>query len=184
MNSLLIEKREYKVIGILQNEVKVIKSFENYLSGEIYINSAVHVIAEKNIPLSYYDVWLNAKDIEEYIEEAMKRELLDPNADNFNLVDMFRSGYLLYYQNLLIENLDAMVFNKIIVRVNDLLNTFTEEELEQIAIEEIESELITITENYDSNKKLSDIEKETEKMIVRIKSWEFERKDSNENPVV
>lgn len=173
MCNLLIEKRGYNVIGILENEVQAITSFESNFSGELFIRDVIEQISKNNVPISYYDVWLNAKNIVEYIEEAMECKLIDPNADSFNLVEMFRSGYFLYYQNTLTENLDALVFNIMRVKVNEVLNTYTEEELENLAINEIESEMLTVTEKYDCDKKLSDIELETEKIVNKINNGEF-----------
>lgn len=164
----IIELKEYDTIGILADEEDALNSFSEH-SG--YICDAVSEIADSYIPIYNYDVWANASDIQEYIEEALASGLVDTTGD-IDLIKIFQAGYYEYYSQSLNNNLDAMTYNYVANKVNEYLNTL--EDVEGIDLDEVESEISDATTNYDHNNDFDDLEGTANDIIERIKENEFE----------
>jgi hypothetical protein len=167
-----IELKDYNLLGNLADESSAIDSFiGEYDSG--YVCDVISEIADRFIPIYNYDVWEHAKDIQEYIEEAIDEGLVSTDGRDIDLIKIFQGGYYVYYQRSLYDNLDNMVFNMIAEKVNEHLDNQNEEAINLIDLGEIESEIESISFNYDNNNKMSDIHYEANRIIQAIANGEF-----------
>jgi hypothetical protein len=170
---MAIELKGYNLIGTLDDEQDALKSFVNEYDGSTYICDAITEIGDSFIPIYNYDVWNDASAISEHIEEAIASGLAPTEAGNIDLIKIFQAGYYQYYTQSLYDNLDAMAFNKVATKVNEYLNTLTEEQVSRISLSELEESIETETENTDNNDMLNIFDDKAEEIISRIKEEEF-----------
>ncbi|UUV47134.1 hypothetical protein [Bacillus phage vB_BanS-Thrax5] len=164
----MIELQGYELNNILSDEEDALESFYEY-DGDTYICDATAEIADNYIPIYNYDVWENASDIQEYIEEALAQGLVDTTGE-VDLIKIFQAGYYQYYSETLSENLDTLCYNYVAKLVNDYLDTIDTNEVDEDAIESrIESE----TDSYDHNNMFSALEDIANEIIEEIKEEAF-----------
>ena len=166
---MTIELKSYNLLGDLDDEQDALESFTTDYEGNVYVCDAITEIADRYIPIHYSDIWENARDIQEHIEEAVAQGILEGVND---LIKIFQAGYYQFYSQSLYNNLDALVYNMITENVNQFLKEHTEI-VSLLDIEEVEHEIETVSEDYDNNKKFSDIEDEVARIIQAIKDGEF-----------
>ncbi|AIW03624.1 ocr-like anti-restriction [Bacillus phage Moonbeam] len=151
-----MELREYDLIGILADEVDAVESLLNDYDGTTYVCDAISEIADNYIPLYNNDVWENAANIRDYIEEAVQNGLVDTS--NFDLVKTFQAGYYEYYNQSLYANIEHVLFNYVANLVNEFLEGLTPEQSEQIDLDELEMRINGNLDEYDNNSYFSDLE--------------------------
>lgn len=172
-NQDYIELRSFNLLGDLQDEDGALVDFmSNYDSG--YVCDIISEIADNYIPIYNNEVWEYASSISEYIEEAIEEGLAPTDGRDIDLIKIFQSGYYVYYQRALYQNLDEMVYNMMASKVNEFLNGDGAEFLGNIDLDDIASEIESLSDSYDNNNKMSDIEYESDRIIQAIKDEEFE----------
>lgn len=164
----MIELKGYDLDGILDNEEDVLESFYEY-NGGTYICDATTEIADNHIPIYNYNVWENASDIQEHIENALAEGLIDTSGD-VDLIKIFQAGYYQYYSERLSENLDTLCFNYVAKKVNDYLQN---EDTSNIDEDAIESRIESETEDYDHNNMFDALEDIANEIIEEIKEEAF-----------
>lgn len=165
-----ISKKRFKLIGILDDEQDMLESFSDYSSG--YVCDVVSEIADNHIPIYNNDVWAGASEISEYIEDAIEEGIAPTESEKVNLVAIFQSGYYLYYQRSLYDNVDIIVFNRVADSINEYLTAHKdiEEKIDLVELEEcIESE----TSDYDNNNRIEDLDDTIKEIVERINEGEF-----------
>lgn len=163
-----IEKRDYELFGVLEDEQDVLESVSDY-SGSTYLCDAISEIADGAIPVYNSEIWKNASDISEYIEEAIAEGLADTSKD-VDLMRVFQAGYYQYYSQSLHNNIDAIAFNLVAEKINAYLASI---DVKDIEIDEIEEAIDEELESFDNNSYMSDIDKVVDTLIERISEGEF-----------
>jgi len=138
-------------------EEDIIEGLSDY-GGSTYVCDAIAEIADSNTPIHYNEIWEHARDISEYIEQAISEGLVDTSGNNIDLIKIFQAGYYEYNTALLYKNLDSVAFNMVATQLNEYFNTLSEEQLESLDFEEIEETVESKTENFDNNNYLSVID--------------------------
>jgi hypothetical protein len=151
-----MELREYDLIGILDDEIDAVESLLNDYDGSTHVCDAITEIADNFIPTYNSDVWENAADIRDYIEEAVDNGLVDTS--NFDLIATFQAGYYEYYSQSLNANTEHVLFNYVANLVNEFLEGLTPEQSEQIDMDELEMRINSNLDEYDNNSYFSDLE--------------------------
>lgn len=151
-----MELREYDLIGILEDEIYAVESLLNDYDGSTYICDAITEIADNFTPIYTHDVWENAANIRDYIEEAVQNGLVDTS--DFDLVKTFQAGYYEYYNQSLHANIEQVLFNYVANLVNEFLEGLTPEQSEQIDLDELEMRISGNLDEYDNNSYFSDLE--------------------------
>lgn len=151
-----MELREYDLIGILEDEIDAVESLLNDYDGTTHVCDAITEIADRFIPIYNSDVWENAADIRDYIEEAVQNGLVDTN--DFDLIRTFQTGYYEYYSQSLNANIEHVLFNYVANLVNEFLEGLTPEQTEQIDLDELEMRINSNLDEYDNNSYFSDLE--------------------------
>jgi len=165
-----IEVKGYNLLSNLEDEEDALNSFVNEYSESTYVGDAISEIGDSFIPIYTNDVWKDAENIQEYIEEAISSGLAPTDGNNLDLVRIFQAGYYQYYTQSLYDNLDSMAFNIIANKVNEYLNSVEEINLDVSAIEEA---IENLTNNYDNNNRFDDLEDKANEIIGAIKEGEY-----------
>lgn len=165
----MLELKEYNVRGILDDETSVLEDFiSNYIDNSAYICDAITEQADSAIPIYYADIWKNAKDISEYIEDAISEGLAPVDGNDIDLQRIFQAGYYNFYTSLLYDNLDIIAYNTVVSKVNEHIEKLTEEQLEKIDMDDIEERIERETEDYDINNYMSDLSDFADEIIGEI----------------
>ncbi len=175
-----IELKDYNLLGNLNDEESMLDEFFGNYSGSTYICDAIHEHVDGYIPIYYSDIWENAKDIQEYIEQAVSEGLVDVSSKNFDLMRMFQIGYYEFYSSSIYNNIEVLIYNKISNNINEYLNNLEEEDIDKIEVELIEEEIENVSDNYDYNNTFSEIEDEARRIIESIEDGEFNIDGSEE----
>lgn len=163
-----IELKPYELIDSLNDESDALDSFADH-SG--YICDAISATADDYIPIYNSDIWANASDISEHIEQAIS-EGIAPTEGEVDLIKIFQAGYYVYYQESLYNNIDTLIFNYVADKVNDHLSTL--ESVDGIDTGEIESEIESACENLDNNNTFDDMDDIVNGIVERIDEGEFQ----------
>lgn len=171
-NAKAILKKDYVLLGCIDDEIDALTSFTNDYSGGEYIGDVIAEIADAQIPIYTHDIWKNIYEIKEYIEEAISSGLvsLDGNVD---LDKVFQVGYYQFYTQSLYNNLDSMVYNMMVERVNTFLSDFINGDSEGVDLNLIEDAIEDKSSNYDNNNTFDVIEEDVEEIIQSIKDGEY-----------
>lgn len=164
----MIELKGYELNNILSDEEDALESFYEYGEGT-YICDATTAIADNYIPIYTHEVWSNASDIQEYIEEALSNGLVDTTSE-VDLIKIFQAGYYEYYSQSLNDNLDILCFNYVAKKVNDYLHN---EDTSNIDEDAIESRIESETEDYDHNNMFDSLDDIANEIIEEIKEEAF-----------
>lgn len=153
---LKVEEREFDLLGDLDNEEDIITEIYEYSTG--YVADVISEIADGAVPIYTSDLWKNAYDIQEHIEEAIAQGLVVVEGNDIDLTRIFSAGYYQYYTQSLYNNLDTLAFNMVAKLVNEKLNSLDEDIVSNLNIEDIESAIEDKTEYFDNNNEMSTIE--------------------------
>lgn len=168
-----IDLKEFDLLGQLDDEQDALESFMSDYSGGTYICDAISEISDNHIPIYNSDIWAGASDISEYIEDAIAEGLAPTDSRNVDLMKIFQSGYYVYYQRSLYDNLTIMVYNMIVKKVNEAVSALNSETQNAIDYEALEEAVESASENVDNNDYFSTIDEEIEALIERIHVGEF-----------
>lgn len=143
-------KMGYDLVGYLDNEEYVI---EDFVSGGYngYVCDTISEVADGNVPIYNADIWESVADISEYVEQAISEGFAD-TSHKVDLMKIFQSGYYLYYQELLHNNLEAMAFN---IVAEELVNLLDEDV--EVDVDFIESEIVDRLKGFDSDSQMSEL---------------------------
>lgn len=155
----MLELKQYDLLLEIDGygEEDIIEELEEY-DGSTYVGDAISEVADSNVPIYYNDIWKNAQDIQEYIEQAVAEGLVDTSSNQIDLNKIFQAGYYEYNTRLLYANVDSFAFNTVADKLNEYFNTLTEEQLASLDFADIEEDLESKTENFDNNNYLSVID--------------------------
>lgn len=155
----MLELKQYDLLLEIDGygEEDIIEELKEY-DGSTYVGDAISEVADSNVPIYYNDIWKNAQDIQEYIEQAVAEGLVDTSSNQIDLNKIFQVGYYEYITRLLYANVDSFAFNTVAVKLNEYFNTLTEEQLASLDFADIEEDLESKTENFDNNNHLSVID--------------------------
>jgi hypothetical protein len=168
-----IEMRSYELLGNLDDELDALESFVVDYDGSTYICDAISEIADSYIPIYNYDVWKNASNIQEHIEEAIASGIAPTEGNNLDLIRIFQAGYYQYYTQSLYNNLDTLAFNYIADKVNEAINNLNKETQESIDLEAVESSIEDETYGYDNNNTYDDLDEFTKEVINDINEGSY-----------
>lgn len=166
--SEFITKRDYDLFGVLEDEQDILESVSEY-SGSTYVCDVISEIADGAIPIYNSEIWENASNISEHIEEAIAEGLADLSG-NVDLMKIFQAGYYQYYLTSLYNNIDTIAFNLVVEKVNKHLSSIDTEDIEMDDVEEAIDENL---ESFDNNSYMSDIDEAVEAVIERVSKGEF-----------
>lgn len=169
-----VELRDFDLLGDLDSEQDALESMYEYDGG--YVCDNITEIADNYIPIYTHELWTNAYNIKEYIEEAIAQGLTDTS--NPDIDSMFQSGYYQYYTTSLYNNLDTIAFNMIAKLVNEKIDTIDEDM--HIDIEDIENAIEEKTDNFDNNNDMSSIEDIANEIIEEYFIEEEEEEEEEE----
>jgi hypothetical protein len=171
----LINKRDYELIGILDDEEDVLDSLSGYSSS--YVCDAINELADNNVPIYYNDIWEHARDSKDYVENAQKEGLCEGVTD---VEKLFQIGYYMYYQQSLYNNLDVIAFNEVAEKVNVYLEELEEETLNNLDIVTIEEEIENQTSDFDNNEYISKWDDISNDIITEIKDGTYKNEEDEE----
>lgn len=163
----VISKKGYHLLRNLEDEKDALWSFENEYDGSTYLCDAITEISDSAVPIYTNDIWENAKNIKEHIEEAVSQGLTEGVTD---IEKIMQAGYYQFYSQSLYDNLDIMVYNIMARKVNEFLNT----KLRNLDVDAIEEFLNEKSENYDNNDTYDDIQEIVDEVIQGIKNNEYD----------
>lgn len=149
----MLELKGLNLLGELNDEQDILESFINDYKHSTYVGDAITQAADSAIPIYNSDVWKNAADIEEYIEEAIASGIA-PTQGDINLIGIFQAGYYQYYSQSLYNNLDVLVYNHIVEEINEYINGNIDEEVE-LDFESIEEHIEDEAGDFDNNNQFS-----------------------------
>lgn len=167
-----VELRSYNILGELDDEEDALQSFFEY-SGNTYVCDAITEIGDNFIPIYTSDVWKNAGDIQEYIEEAIAQGIAHVEGTNIDLIRIFQAGYYQYYCQSLYDNLDTLAFNYIADKINEAVNELNRATLDAIDFEAVEKAIEDATNNYDNNNRFYDLEEKAKEIIENIQEGNY-----------
>lgn len=168
-----IDLKDFDLLGHLDDEQDALDSFMSDYSGSTYLCDAISEISDSFIPIYNSDVWKNASDISDYIEDAISEGLAPTDGRDIDLIKIFQSGYYVYYQRSLYDNLSTMVYNMIATKTNEAVGALNRETQEAIDYEALEEAIESASENIDNNDRFETIDEEVEALIERIHVGEF-----------
>lgn len=164
-----IERRSFELLGDLYDEEDVLEEFLEYDSG--YICDVISEIADKSVPIYSADIWKNVSDISEYIEEAIE-EGIAPVDKNVDLLRIFQSGYYVYYNKSLYNNVYQLIYNYIADKVDEYLMSGNVD-TDSIDIDQIEEAIGDFAEEFDNNNRMEYLWDSINEIIDNIKDGQF-----------
>ncbi|AIF72143.1 hypothetical protein LD11_gp267 [Bacillus phage Riley] len=174
-----LELTQYDTLEALEGDIDVLEAFYEY-EGSTYVCDAIQEIADKFIPIYTHELWKNAYDMKEYIEEAMSQGLCEtPRGEQPDLDKIFQAGYYQYYTQVLYNNEAELYYNYIAVIVNKWLEGLNHDQLEKIDINELDERIEEERADIDNNSYMEDMEDIAKRIIAECKgkvnkdaSWE------------
>ncbi|MEC1159274.1 MULTISPECIES: hypothetical protein [Bacillati] len=161
IEKVFIQLKGYE-LGCLDGEIDAIENFMEADSG--YICDVIN--ESPSVPIYYRDIWEKAYKIQYYIEDLIDEEM-GGLADS-SLVQTFQYGITRYYEEVLHDNLESMIYNKLALLLNEALASLSDEEINEIDFEELEEELEDISKKIDHNDDLSIIQDKVAKIIDEL----------------
>jgi len=151
----MLELKAYNLLGELNDEQDLLESFISDYKHTTYVGDAITEAADSYIPVYNSDVWKNAADIQEYIEEAIASGIAGVEGGDIDLIRIFQAGYYQYYSQSLYNNLDEMVYNHIVEEVNNYLNELDEMLISELDLDAIEEHIEDEAGDFDNNNQMS-----------------------------
>lgn len=170
VNLELLKKADYSLLGDMADEKDVLESFVNEYS-EGYACDVISEIADGAVPIYYDDIWEDARNIKDYIKEAQEEGLAEGVTDIEKIIQI---GYYQYYQTALYNNLDTMVYNKVIQSLNEYL---TAHEITGLDMEALELAIEEHTSGYDNNNRIDDIEDIIKEIVEELTDGAYRMED-------
>lgn len=149
----------------LGNLYDMIDEFEDLsMDSEIYICDYITEIADSHIPVYTNNIWEEAEEIQEWIEEVITE---NGGLIKNDLIRTFSYAIYRYNEDGLYENLDAMLFNKAVQYLDD---KFTEASImaQSKLLEMTDRDLKKILTDYDGNGKLSTLKNRLDELIQEL----------------
>ena len=167
---MVIQKRDYKLNDLLADVSDAIDELANEFKNgnDAYVCDMISEIAENYTPISYNAIWESAKDISEYIEQAVSDGLVDTR--NLDLMKTFQAGYYVYYTEALYENFEVIAFNKV---ANDV-NMYLSEQNKSVDEDLLEAKIDTELALFDNNNRINDVDEITKAIIELIEDGDFD----------
>ena len=109
MVKMTVELKNYALEYRLDDEQDAIDQLSGYDTGDI--EQAIFETADSYTPIYDSDIWKNAQDVQDSIEEALAEGLCEISRD-VSLTKILQTGYFHFYRNLLSANIDIVAFNK------------------------------------------------------------------------
>lgn len=144
MKTITIEKRDYtnRDYTVFGDETDMCQEIEK--SDASYICDAISEYADSYVPIYNSEIWSNASDCQEWIENAMNEGLTEGVTD---LVKIFQIGMYLYYQEMASTELPTMAFN---VMCNALEDINFKDDADESEIDDIMDSLANEFDHNDS----------------------------------
>lgn len=161
----LLQSAAYDYQENILSEVDALSEFGDY-DDSIYICDAIAEISDAHIPIFDKEIWANASEISEYIEQAIGEGLTDMNA---GIVKVLQAGYYQYYNSLLYDNLVALKFNLAVDAVNENIKA----KKLVLDIKLLETEIFESLEAIDSDSTFGELEEVIKEIAQRIEDGEF-----------
>ncbi|AHZ09696.1 hypothetical protein FP74_gp100 [Bacillus phage CAM003] len=175
-----LELAQYDYIEVLEDEIDVLERFNEY-DGSTSICDAITEIADAAVSIYPADLWKNAYEMKEYIEEAMSSGLCEtPRGQQPDLDKIFAAGYYEYYSQLLYNNESEMYYNYIANIVNKWIETLNYEQLEKLDIDELDACIEHEKGDIDSNSYMEELEDIAKRIIAGFKG-KVNKNDAWEN---
>lgn len=138
----------------LENLEDMTYEFVTWSNDSSYISDAFLEISDYWTPVYNCDIWEEAGKVTEYIEEAI--EEWSGLIDN-NLIRTFQAGICRYNELSLYGNTEELIINYCIVKLDELFDEVTDEQLKnKIANLELD-DVNTIVSGIDESNRFSDI---------------------------
>jgi len=164
-----LELAQYDTLEALEGDIDVLEAFYEY-EGSTYVCDAIQEIADKFIPIYTRELWKNAYDMKEYIEEAMSQGLCEtPRGEQPDLDKIFQAGYYQYYTQVLYNNETELYYNYIAVIVNKWLEGLNHAQLEKLDIDELDERIEEERADIDNNSYMEDLEDIAKRIIAEFK---------------
>jgi hypothetical protein len=150
------------------------EEFMDWSSDSSYIGDAITEIADGRVDIYNSDLWKNAPNVQEYIEEALSEGLCDLSSQNTDLTRIFSTGEYVYYERALYDNLDNLCANYIIRKLKDINISYFYNGDEELTDEEIKEMLLDAIDNWlddyrgDNNNRFWDLEADRDVMLEEI----------------
>lgn len=163
-------KRNPSFEDAMDDDDSAFSDFNNY-SGGTYIGDAIAEIADGMVDIYNSDLWRNAPNVSDYIEQAIEEGLCDLH--NADLMRVFQAGEYEYYTAALYDNLDELCCNYILDQLDktticfiDYGENLDEEELLQLIVEKIDAAL----DDYsgDNNNRFFDLEDDAMEILDNV----------------
>lgn len=130
--------------------------FRDYNNG--YICDIITEIADNNVPIYYCDIWEQAKDNQEYIEEALQEFGTPTNSNgNADLMRIFQQG--IYYKN------EQEIYNNLEDSLKYYMYDYIEKKLKIDEITENQNDNLLDWDFSDNNERLENLVEHIEKVI-------------------
>ncbi len=165
----IIVEKSYSLKHCLEDEVDALNEV-SYDYDSSYICDAIMEVADSYIPIYTGEVWANVENIAEYVEDAISEGVADINS---GLISIFQSGYYVFYQSLLYDNLEEISYNHVANKINEFFDSISEEDTEEVNVYGIQEEIESQIEYIDNNNTFEDLNGIAEDIIERIKEGEF-----------
>ncbi|MDK7667433.1 hypothetical protein [Cytobacillus oceanisediminis] len=160
IEKVFIQLKGYE-LDCLDGEIVAIENFMEADSGDIGV-----VIGESpKVPISYYDIWMEAYKIKDFIEEWIEQIGSLVHSD---LIQTFQFCIGLYQEEVLHHNLESMIYNKLALLLNEFLSSLSDEEINDIDFEVLEEELEDISKKIKTTDDLSIIQDKVAKIIDEL----------------
>lgn len=143
-----ILKKEYCLLGCLNNDEDVLEAVENNYRGSTYLCDAMSEVSNNFVDIYYSDIWENSRYIDDYINSALEDGLCEGVNDIYKIMQI---GQCEYYRTLLNNNEKEIMFNIAIDYLNSIKDN--EEVINLLTEEDIENSL----EELDASNKIEDI---------------------------
>lgn len=148
------------------------EEFMDWSNDSSYICDAITEIADGMVDVYNSDLWKNAANVQDYIEEAISEGLCD--LSDADLMRVFQSGEYVYYERALYDNLDDLCANYIIRNLKDIDISFFYNGDEKLTHDDIIGVLLDAIDKWlddysgDNNKRFWDLDSDRDDMLEEI----------------
>lgn len=144
----------YDNLDRLENLEDMTYEFVTWSNGSSYISDAFGEIADNFTPIYTCDIWEEAGKVTEYIEEAIEEwgGLIDNN-----LIRTFQAGICRYNELSLYGNIEELIINYTIVKLDELFDSVTDEQLKNKIVNLELDDVNTIVNRIDESNRFCDI---------------------------
>ena len=155
MKKFELKKVEYNELEGIGGEKDICEELED--RDDNYICDAVSELADSYVPIYYNDLWANAAEIRNYIEDAINEGLCDTR--DTDLMRIFSAGYYQYFSQVIYENIEAIAYNVLVDYVNGM------DFIEGLDIDELNDKMNELAEAFDHNDSWEDLRNELQEWL-------------------